>query len=474
MICLLKADRKCVRMLEIVSILRLNKGGFMLKRAFCLILSLFFISSSDVFAVGSAGFENASFSSRQLAQSGAGTADAIEPAAISYNPAGITQLKGIQFQANAALLSYFTRHSRDGNSTYSRGTINVVPTSYFTINPGRILNDRLVLGVGMDSPFGLRTRYSSTSPISRYTGFSNYLKMYSIKPTIALKVTEWLSVGGGPVYYRVFDFGGVLAYPNKALGNPAFPDGQVRVNLKGNTWGWQGGVLLKPHTKHQVGFYFRSPVTVHTRGQAKVENATVGGNFETGANAKLDLPLNFTVAYAYKPTNKTTIATDFGYTRWSAHKRLYINADPVNAADDALLAAVGKNDKDYQDGFSLQIGGNHKFTDKFTLMAGGLYYWSVIPNDHYIPAVPDANSFGLSIGAGYAVTKNFSLEMAYFNRFYLRRRINNSISENVGGSVDGTYTSYLQELMLSFTYKFGESLSKIISEEETKEQKNVL
>lgn len=428
----------------------------MKKASIFLLISSVLFFPTYAFAVGSAGFENASFSAKSLGESNAVVAQADEPAAISYNPAGIVDLPGLQVQSNANLISAFTfQKSPSDAHVRSAGTIVPIPTGYITLNPGRIANNRLAFGIGSDSPFGLSNKYDSNDSMVHYTGWRNALKMYTIKPTAAIKLADWLSLGGGPVYYRVFNFAGIQAYPNALIGGPT--DGQVRLNLAGNTWGWQFGALLKPHKQHQFGFYFRSPVTVFTRGRIKVENAfsTVNGNpfFETGGNAKLDLPLNFTWGYAYKPTDKTTIETDFGFTRWAAYKRLYINSDPVNAGNDAILAAIGKSDKDYSNSYSLHLGVNHKVTDKLELRGGSLFYTAAVPNDHFIPAVPDSNRLGLSLGTGYKFTKNLSLDVSYLNILNLRRKINNDISESLGTSVDGTYFSYLQELTISVTYK---------------------
>lgn len=421
---------------------------------YILFLLIFLLTTSDAFAVGSSAFENASFSSKSIAQGNAVVAQADEPAAISYNPAGVVDLKGVQIQNNLHLISIFAfqSSSRDRH-TRSSGTIVPVPTAYLTINPGKILNDRLAFGIGSDSPFGLKNKYNSINSNVRYTGWVNYLKMYAIKPVASVKITDWLSVGAGPIYYRIFDFGAIEAYPNKIVPGGLTSDGQIRANLSGNHWGWHAGVLLKPHAKHQLGFYFRSPVTIKTSGLIKVENAT-SGNFETGGNAKIDLPLNMTVGYAYKPSDKTVIETDFGYTKWSINRKLYIYSGSVNARENAILRALGFVDKDYSDGFSLHVGGSHRINDKLTLRAGSLFYWAVVPQDHFVPSVPDSNKLGFSIGSKYSITQNMDFEMAYVNIFGLRRKINNSISESIGGSVDGTYSSYLQELTLTLTCKF--------------------
>ncbi len=434
-----------------------------MKKSWILVLlASFFILPQTVFAVGSGAFENASFSPQSLGESNAVVAQATEPAAISYNPAGITQLKGVQYQQNFTFINIFTRHSNNDDAHYSAQKFIGIPTGYLTLNPGMFQN-RVAIGVGSDSPFGLANQYDSNQAYVHYTGYVNYLKMYTIKPVVAIKLHEKLSIGGGPVYYRIFDFGNVTAYPNSAVFGAGTPDGQLRANLSGNSWGWQMGVLAKPFEKHQFGFYFRSPVTILLKGLIKVENSTNSGNFETGGYGKINLPLNFTWAYDYKPNERTNIETDFGFTRWASHKRLYINADHVSAADDAILSALGKNDKDYNNGFSLHLGGNRKlkrFNDKITIRGGGLFYWTPIPADHYIPAVPDSNSVALSTGLSYDFNQYFRFDFAYFGRLWLRRHINNDLSENVGGSVDGSYISYGHEFFVGVTYKWEDFLNK--------------
>lgn len=440
----------------------------MKKIQFITAIGLLAVAPKLLFAVGSAGFENASFSAEAGGQGNAVVAQADEAAAISYNPAGIVNLPGIQVQSSEHLISTFTyvESPRDSHMK-SAGTISPVPTAYLTINPGDILEQRVAFGIGSDSPFGLSNKWDSNYTHVHYTGWRNWLEMYTIKPILALKITDWLQMGAGPVYYRIMDFGAIHAYPNILIPLGATGDGQIRANLSGNTWGWQYGALLKPHKQHSLGIYFRSPVTVNTRGRIRVENSS-SGNFETGANAKVDLPLNLTVGYAFLPTDRTTIEADFGFTRWAAHKRLFINADHVNpipgdlvpTREDTILAALGLADKDYGNSFSLHLGGNHKISEKLTLRGGSWYYSQAVPQDHFIPAVPDSNRIGFAAGIGYGITKNLVLDLCYFNAFNLRRKIAASTSEALGQSVDGNYFSYLQDFSITLTYKWEDLFHK--------------
>ncbi len=434
-----------------------------------ILIAFISITPAPAFAVGGGGFENASFSAKQLGMSGATTATPDEPAAISYNPAGIADLPGIQVQGNLDFISTFTY--KDNNvtgNTRSSGTLAPVPTGYITINPGKIFDDKLAFGVGMDSPFGLSNKYQAGDPATHYTGWRNYLKMYTIKPTIAYKVTDKISVGGGPMYYRIYDFGGVQGYPNNLVTNPFpfginTPDGQVRLNTSGNRWGWQMGTLIKVTEKHRFGYYFRSPVVVKTSGQAKVENSNIPGflgglglrNYQTGVHTKVSLPMNMTWAYAYQPTPKTHYEVDFTWSHWATHKRLYFVTDTSgNVRDDAILNAIRQADKDWSDAYGIQLGASHKLTKKLTIRGGSFFYWTPVPSKNFTPGVADANHLSLSLGLGYAINKYLTADVMYSNAFYFRRRINNSIAENAdlyNSSVDGTYKSYMQEFGISLT-----------------------
>jgi long-chain fatty acid transport protein len=456
-----------------------------MKKILAAIIAAFLIVSapSSAFAVGSGGFENASFSAKQLALGGTGTATPDEPAAISYNPAGIVDLPGIQFQSNANFISLMTfKHNDTLGDTRSTGTLHLVPTGYFTINPGKVFDDRVAFGIGMDSPFGLANKWRSSNAAVHYTGWSNYLTMYTLKPTMAVKVTDQLSIGGGPMWYRVTDFGGVQAYPNSLIMGAGAADGQVRLNTSGNHWGWQMGTLFKLTPKHRFGYYFRSPVVVKTSGQVKVENSNItpfiGGlglrNYETGVHTKISMPLNMTWAYAYQPTEKTHFEADFSWTHWSMYKRQYFVTDPSgNVWDDTILNNIRAADKDYNDGYGIHLGASHKLTKKLTLRGGSWFYWTPIPNKSFIPAVADSNHLAISIGAGYAISKYLVADICYYNSFYFRRRINNDIGENaslLNSSVDGAYTSYSQAFTISLTLKWDDIFPRGSSSGTKKEQ----
>ena len=159
------------------------------------------LSAQPVYAVGSAGFENASLGSKALGRANAYTARSDDPSAIAHNPAGMSQLKGLQFSGGLTGLQLRTTYDAfpgsGGVSTRNANKLDIVPNFYATLElpvlPAHV-------GFGLNSPFGLRTEWSSTHPF-RYVGHKNELLMLAYTVSGSIQVHPQLSVGAGATYY---------------------------------------------------------------------------------------------------------------------------------------------------------------------------------------------------------------------------------------------------------------------------------
>ena len=149
------------------------------------------------------------------AMSNAFSAQADDPSALHYNPAGMTQLHGIQFMVGALASGGSTMFTSPTGVTVRgdrNGSVAWPPPghAYITANLkdlGVTALGNLSAGIGLTTPFGSLTRWPNDGPFRTATTFST-LPLLDIKPTLAYKLTESLSLGLGADIYTFSSFVG--------------------------------------------------------------------------------------------------------------------------------------------------------------------------------------------------------------------------------------------------------------------------
>ena len=129
---------------------------------------------------------------------------------IFFNPAGMTRLQGPEATAGVHLLlpradmenrgstSTDRRHrpvtqpigGGDGGNPYDP---TPVPNAYFAYP---LMNRDLWVGLGVSAPFGLANKYNADW-FGRYNSIETELLTLNIAPSVAYKVLDWVSIGGG-------------------------------------------------------------------------------------------------------------------------------------------------------------------------------------------------------------------------------------------------------------------------------------
>ncbi len=429
---------------------------------FVLILAVAF-SPNYAFAVGSSGFENASYTPKSLGQSNAVVARPQDGSTVYINPAGIVDLKGVQ--TNIALQGLhwkiFHRNNVTGDHNDNNSKLILIPGFYLTANPGKILNDRLAFGLSVNSPFGLSSSFPAEG-VGHYTGYKNDLKTIATTMAGAIRITDWMNVGAGATHYWIYNYGQRFNYPNGfILGNAAFADGTAFTETTGTGWGWNLGLLLKPFQHHSVGVSYRSRANVKVDGRVVIDDLVLGlaqgydtaPHFESGAHSDVTIPSNITMGYGYKPNDKWSVEFDMGITGWQD----FVDQNFVFDRGNAVLNSLGTITRNYQTTWSFHLGGDYQLNDKTKLLAGFAFYEAAAPKNHVDNFLPDANRFLWSLGYSYSFTKNMSIDFAYIMMLFATRHISNpDVVAKSGRSVDGRYTSILHGPMLAFSYKFGE------------------
>jgi long-chain fatty acid transport protein len=265
------------------------------------------------------------------AMSNAFSAQADDPSALHYNPAGMTQLQGIQVMAGALASGGTTNFTSLTGVTASgdrNGSAAWPPPghTYITANLKSLgvtaLGD-LSVGIGLTAPFGSLTRWPNDGPFRSATTFST-LPLLDIKPTLAYKVTENLSLGLGADIYTFSSLVGEGQAERHAIPAAGL---KTELNGKDTAAGFNASLLYtalrngegKPLAN--IGIVYRSQATLHLSGALLANGAKV-----SDANATLVLPQIITGAIAIWPVRtrerEWKLEMDVDYVGWTSVRNL--------------------------------------------------------------------------------------------------------------------------------------------------------
>jgi long-chain fatty acid transport protein len=271
------------------------------------------------------------------AMSNAFAAQANDPSALHYNPAGMTQLKGLQFMAGALIVGGSTDFTSPMGVTANgdrNGTVAWPPPAHTFITAnlkdlGLTALGDLSAGIGLTVPFGSLTRWPNDGPFRTATTFST-LPLLDIKPTLAYKATENLSLGLGADIYTFTGLVGEGHAERQSVwpGGLGIPAGsKVELSGKGTAAGFNASLLYtavrnadgKPLAN--IGFVYRSQATLHLSGALLANGAKV-----SDARTTLVLPQVITGAIAIWPVRTSErewkLEMDVDYVGWMSVRNL--------------------------------------------------------------------------------------------------------------------------------------------------------
>src|SRR5436309_85540 len=147
-----------------------------------------------------AGFALFEHGAKGMGFAGAFTAQASDPSAIFHNPAGIAFLRGKQIYLGATGVmpkwSFEGANPFPGTGVTEHGTTSVLlpPAVYYT----QPFSARVVFGVGLNVPFGLKTEWANPDQLSQ--------RVLSVLPaqtlTLDSSITFPAFFSGGVAYHR--------------------------------------------------------------------------------------------------------------------------------------------------------------------------------------------------------------------------------------------------------------------------------
>ncbi len=365
----------------------------------------------------SAEFQGMSFAGN--AASGGGLSGMFwNPAVAAYAPAG--------FYSEAHYSAIFGHVDMTGTTFNAAGTAlaldansgniakdAIVPASYMSYR----VNDKLVVALGINSPFGLVTEPSNRIWAGQAFARTSEIKTYNFTPTFAYRIAPNFSVGVGVQIERIE---GRL----KSAAGVTAPTQDVNTVVKGDdfAFGYVAGVNWTPSHSTSIGLGYRSSINHNLQGT--IQNVPTPLGFQSaGMQAGINLPEIVTLSLRHAASERLTVLSSVEWSHWSRVEKLDIvcadNTTPSvlcgSTVNGKLITSLPLG---WHDGWMFSVGGEWKHTDKLTLRSGIAYEISPVQDaTARTQRLPDVDRLWASIGATYKWSDKIAFDVAYSHIF---------------------------------------------------------
>jgi long-chain fatty acid transport protein len=448
----------------------LIKGGAMKsqwlhgwKGVFLFVLSTVFIFTESALGAGFALTEQ-SVSGLGNAFAG-GAASAEDASTIFFNPAGLTRLSGQQVLAGAHIVIPYAKFHNEGSTCITggplfggnggnSGEIRVIPNFYYS----RKVTDRFSVGLGVNSPFGLATRYDDNW-VGRYHAIESDLFTININPSLAYKVTDKLSVGAGfNIQYlnaeltNAVDFGTIGFLLHVPGLTPQNNDGFVK--LKGDSWsvGYNLGLLYEFTKDTRAGVAYRSAIEQDLDGNADFTGvpAALKSSFaDSKAKADITLPDSLSLSFFHQISSEWAVMADFTWTDWKHFKNLIVTFSSKQPA-----SITSEN---WQDSYRYSFGATYTPSKNWVFRVGTAYDRSAVPDkEHRTPRIPDSDRIWAAFGVGYKISNMFAFDLGYAHLFVNDPEIDKTPTgqDQLRGGLKGFFDTHTDIVSAQLSMKF--------------------
>lgn len=391
--------------------------SFMKKSAAALVLTGVAAATSTALAAGFQLTEQSSLGAGR-AYAGAGIVGD-DLSAVHYNPAGMTLLEGTRFQAGGVWIGINADYSSDISDESENGRLKgqMIPAGYVTHQ----VNDQIWLGFAMTVPFGMGTEYSKNwEGADRGTNAKIYT--FDMNPSIAWKVNDFLSIGGGiSVQYAKAELGMGMS---GGLGHG-------KVEADSWDWGYNFGLMISPTDKLRFGLAYRSSIEHNAEGDTKLSGVKTGTVLDTilggqnfGMSTTIETPDTIMLTGTWEATEKLRLSGLIRWANWSNFKELNIenelplsvssSLDSIPIYGPALKDGLSNIDieNDWQDTWLFSVGADYRINSAFTVRGGIAYETSPIDRQETRMAViPDTDRLWLSLGASWYPTQDLQFDI---------------------------------------------------------------
>ncbi|UCF68215.1 MAG: outer membrane protein transport protein [Acidobacteriota bacterium] len=396
-----------------------------------LAVALVFSLAGVAVPVFAGGFEIYTHGAKATGLGGAFSAQADDPSAIFYNPAGLAFQRERSFLAGVSSISLGDTDFRglppfpDSSASGTRLDRIVHAPHLYALWP---LGERLTIGLGINTPFLFSTEWENPDAwAGRFIATKAELNAVDLVPTVGVRVSDSFSIGVGIAARAAsVELQRRLAIPDP-FGNTGIVE-FARLVMETDSdvdVGFNVGLLYRPTETFSVGLTYRSPIDVKLDGYGRLTQIPTGNpeldlllvvpgspfeqpfDVDLPMTTSFDFPDSLSLGIAYRFNDDVIAEVDFNWTGWGRFDRITTEFPEYPEQDFVRV-------ENWVDVWHYRIGVNWSLNSSNEIRWGFIYDQSPQPDESIGPIIQDADRRGFTFGYGRVGQHvNFDLALEY-------------------------------------------------------------
>ena len=374
-----------------------------------LLAALIFIFIAGLPAISTAGglYLN-EFGSPSMGVAGAGANAVAEDASTSFhNAAGMTRIKGTELMGTAGLLNATVKFDPDddtpipGGDGGDAGGPAPIISGFFVHS----LSDKWKLGANVITITGAVLDYDDDWT-GRFLNTEVTLLTATFYPSLAYRVNDWLSLGGGPqIMYADLEM--------KAKAPPPNGSGEVTIDGTDIAFGYGLGALFEVSEQTRFGVVYQSEIEPEFDGDVKVDPIGIS----VATDTEITLAQFVKVSGYHEVNNQWALLGTVGWEDWSAFKYVNISSN----------RGTQKIPRNWDDTWKFAAGVHYRPLDKWLLQFGVSYDTSPVDSEDRTPDMPIDRQIRYATGVQYKWSDRLSTGAQFVYADYGKAKIDNAL-----------------------------------------------
>ncbi|MCH4821910.1 outer membrane protein transport protein [Gramella lutea] len=329
-----------------------------------------------------------------------------------FNPAGLVFLEN-KINAAVGVSAVFSdvvwQNDEFGQMARTDSPTGTPFYAYFSYK----LSEKFTLGLAAYTPYGSSVAWEKDWAGSHLVNDIELAAIY-VQALASYKITDNLSVGGGPIYVNgSVNFNRNL---NRTLTDLEGNRSNVTIDASGvSAWGWSAGAMWEPVDSLRIGVNYRSEILVEAEnGDAdfqNIPNSPLTPFEDTQFDATLPLPAELSIGASYQLNDQWLFAFDYNRTFWDVYRSLDLDFAQPGIPD-------SNNPRNYKDASIYRFGLQYTANETFTLRAGYYFDESPVQSGYFAPETPRNDSNNFTGGLSVNVTDKIAIDASFlYSRF---------------------------------------------------------